>query len=249
MSKRKCHQICYHSDRVIFTPWKRGWKICQKTVKMISYSLTGSLRHSKLNLLIGFNRVSYLNWVEFHRQYLQLVVVVVFQCSPSYCAILRNTRIYSFLIKASLFFSMLLPKLNYALTHRTLHLTFLSLYCDMRNHQGRWRFLGWYSGTQFFTETLHTVAVFPRHEGDIATLLFTTEPNTKLHSDKLSQLLERSRVDSSSERYVLLYRALRAGFDGSRSTLGAIRWSYRSENSRRLPQIMTAIRAKMHPRK
>ena len=129
------------------------------------------------------------------------------------------------------------------------HPTFLSLYSDMRNHQRRWRFLCWYSGTQFFAETLHTVTVFTRHEGDIATLLFTAEPNTKLHSDKLSQLLEWSRVDSSSERYVLLYRALRARFDGSRSALSAIRWSYRSENSGRLPQIMTAILSENPPKK
>lgn len=127
------------------------------------------------------------------------------------------------------------------LRHGTIHLTFLSLYCDMRNHQRRWRFLCRYSGTQFFAETLHTVTVFPRHESDITTLLFTAEPNTKLHSDKLSQLLERSRVDSSSKSYVLLYRALGTGFDGSRSALGAIWWSYRSENSGRLWQIMTAI--------
>ena len=149
---------------------------------------------------------------------------MVFQCSLSYCSILRNTRVKNFLCKAFHFCSMILTSLNYyALRHGTFYLTFLSLYCDMRNHQRRWRFLSRYSGTQFFAEALHTVTVFPRHESDIATLLFTAESNTKLHCDKLSQFLERSRVDSTSERYVLLYRALRAGFDGSRSALRAIR--------------------------
>lgn len=112
----------------------------------------------------------------------------------------------------------------------------------MRNHQRRWRFFGRYSGTQFFAEALHTITVFPRHERNIATLLFAAEPNTKLHCDKLGQFLERPCVDSTSKRYVLLYRTLRAGFDGSGSALGAIRWSYRSENSGRLRQIMTANR-------
>lgn len=108
-------------------------------------------------------------------------------------------------------------------TNSNFSLTFFSLYCDMRNHQRRWRLLRRDSGAQFFAEALYTVTIFPRHERDVASLLFTTEPNTKLHRDELSQFLESSRVDSASERYVLLNRALRAGLNGSRNVLSAIR--------------------------
>lgn len=93
----------------------------------------------------------------------------------------------------------------------------------MRNHQRRWRLLRRDSGAQFFTEALYTVTVLPGHECDVASLLFTTEPNTKLHRDELSQLLKSSCVDASSERHVLLNRALRAGLDGSRNALSAVR--------------------------
>lgn len=132
-SKEKITKCVITQNHVIFTPCKMGRLICQNR-QTISHFPKAALKHSNFNQSWSAKYLSTNEKLIFSVNvflpaiFTTLEAVVVFQCSQSYCTILRN-----FLLLISPFissispFSTVLPRLNYKLRNILLLISYLLL--------------------------------------------------------------------------------------------------------------------------